>query len=65
MSSTLKKYIHKSNNRWIVQKHVDGKLKTFKSFKKLDDAIDYRNRLMENNWQEPPKTAEELEEEKK
>lgn len=64
MSSTLKKYIHKSNNRWIVQKHVDGKLKSFKSFKKLEDAIEYRNRLIENNWQELPKTAEELEEEK-
>lgn len=60
----LRKYIHKSNNRWIIQKHINGKLKSFKSFTKLDEAIEYRNRLMANNWQEPPKTPEEIEEEK-
>ena len=64
MSSTFRKYIHKSNNRWLVQKFIDGKLKSFKSFKNLNDAIEYRDKLIENNWQELPKTPEELEEEK-
>ena len=61
MSSSTRKYVHKANNRWVVQKHINGKLKSFKSFKKLNDAIDYRNRLIENNWKEPPKTKDEIE----
>ena len=57
--TTIRKYIHKANNRWLIQKHINGKLKSFKSFKKLDDAITYRNTLIQNNWQEPPTTPEE------
>lgn len=60
MNPSFRKYIHKAHNKWIVQKTINGKLKSFKSFKKLNDAIDYRDKLIENNWKELPETQEEI-----
>jgi hypothetical protein len=53
MSSALRKYVHRANNRWVVQKHIDGKLKSFKSFRTLNEALTYRDQLIQNNWQIP------------
>lgn len=54
----FRKYIHKANNRWVVQKTINGKLKAYKSFTKLNDAIQYRDQLIQNNWEEPPEETE-------
>lgn len=59
-----RKYVHKLGNRWGVQKHINGKLKTFKAFNTIAEAISYRDQLIANNWQEPPKTDEEIQAEK-
>ena len=58
MTSALRKYVHRANNRWVVQKHINGKLKSFKAFRKLNDAINYRDELIANNWEEPQEEIE-------
>lgn len=58
MCNTLRKYVHKQNNRWAVQKAIEGKLKTFKTFPSLNEALKYRDQLLKNNWQEPPEEKE-------
>lgn len=56
------KHIYYNNNKYIIQKSINGKNTYFKSFKKLDDAIEYRDKLIANNWKPLPSTEEEIEE---
>lgn len=56
------KHIYHINNKYVITKSVNGKNTYYKSFTKLDDAIDYRDKLIENNWEPLPVTAEEIEE---
>ena len=65
MTNHIRKYVHKQGKKWCVQKHINGKLRTFRRFSNLDDALDYRDRLVENNWEPLPLTDEEIEEENK
>lgn len=52
--NSLRKYVHKQGKRWAVQKHINGKLITFKTFRDLNEALAYRDKLVENNWQALP-----------
>ena len=58
----LPKYIRFNNNRYVITKWINGKCKYFKSFKTLGEAADYRNRLIDNNWEPLPLTDEEVRE---
>ena len=44
------KYIHKRNGLYYVQKHINGELKCFKGSKSLNEVVEFRDKLIENNW---------------
>ena len=44
------KYIHKRNGLYYVQKHINGELKCFKGSKSLNEIVEFRDKLIENNW---------------
>lgn len=44
------KYICKRNGLYYIQKHINGELKCFKSSKSLKETIEFRDKLIENNW---------------
>ena len=46
------KYIRKRNGLYYVQKHINGELKCFKSSKSLKEAVEFRDKLIENNWRD-------------
>lgn len=37
-------------DRFFVQRNIKGKYHHFGTFHKLKDAVDFRDKLMENNW---------------
>ena len=45
-----KQYIYRNGNGWRIQKKIDGELKQYGYYDKLEDAIKERNRLMESEW---------------
>ena len=55
-------YIRKRRNRYYIQKRINGRLKNFRPQSTLQEAIEYRDRLIANNWEEVPLTPEEQEE---
>ena len=59
----LPKNIYLVNNRYIITKHINGKHTYFKSFATLNEAVVYRNRLIENDWKPLDLTDEEILEE--
>ena len=46
------KYIRKRNGLYYVQKHINGELKCFKGSKSLKEAVEFRDKLIENNWRD-------------
>lgn len=54
------KHIYKLNGRFRVEKSINGKHKVFKTFSNVDDAIKYRDKLIDNNWEPLPLTSEEV-----
>ena len=46
------KYIRKRNGLYYVQKHINGELKCFKGSKSLKEVVEYRDKLIENNWRD-------------
>ena len=46
------KYIRKRNGLYYIQKHINGELKCFKSSKSLKEAVEIRDKLIENNWRD-------------
>lgn len=59
-NSHFHKYIFKVGNTYQIKKNINGKNKYFKSFDNLSDAIDYRDKLIANNWEKLPLTQEEI-----
>ena len=46
------KYIRKRNGIYFIQKHINGELKCFTGSKSLKEAIEFRDKLIENNWRD-------------
>lgn len=46
------KYITSQNNKWIIQKTVNGKVKSFGSFSDLDEARKHRDKCLQSDWDE-------------
>ena len=46
------RYIRKRNGVYFIQKHINGELKCFKSSKSLKEAVEFRDKLIENNWRD-------------
>ena len=46
------RYIYKRNGLYFVQKHINGGLKCFKSSKSLKETVEFRDKLIENNWRD-------------
>ena len=46
------RYIYKRNGLYFIQKHINGELKCFKSSKSLKEAVEVRDKLIENNWRD-------------
>ena len=44
------KYIQKRNGLYYIQKHINGELKCFNGSKSLKEAVELRDKLIENNW---------------
>ena len=44
------KYICKRNGLYFIQKCINGEMKCFKSSKSLKEAVEFRDKLIENNW---------------
>ena len=44
------KYIRKRNGIYFIQKHINGELKCFNGSKSLKEAVEYRDKLIKNNW---------------
>ena len=44
------KYIRKRNGIYFIQKYINGELKCFKGSKYLKEAVEIRDKLIENNW---------------
>lgn len=60
--SPIHKHIYKTGQSYTILKSIKGKRKYFKTFKTIDEAILYRDKLKANNWQPLPPTPEEIEE---
>ena len=45
-------YIYKRNGLYFIQKHINGELKCFKSSKSLKETVEFRDKLIENNWRD-------------
>ena len=49
------KHVYRSNsNKFVVSKSIDGKNKYFGTFETLHEAVQYRDRLIANNWEPLP-----------
>ena len=46
------RYIYKRNGLYFIQKHINGELKCFKSSTSLKEAVEFRDKLIENNWRD-------------
>ena len=46
------RYIYKRNGLYFIQKHINGELKCFKSSKSLKETVEFRDKLIENNWRD-------------
>ena len=44
------RYIRKRNGLYYIQKHINGELKCFNGSKSLKEAVELRDKLIENNW---------------
>ena len=55
----IHKHIYKTASGYSITKSINGKPTYFKSLKTLNEAIEYRDRLIANNWEPLPETPEE------
>lgn len=55
------KYIQKKKGSYVIEKRINGKLKYFKGSKSLKEVVEYRDKLIENNWDYERLRIEELE----
>lgn len=46
------KYIRKRNGLYYIQKHINGELKCFNGSKSLKETVEFRDKLIENNWRD-------------
>ena len=46
------RYIYKRNGLYFIQKHINGELKCFNCSKSLKEAVEFRDKLIENNWRD-------------
>ena len=46
------KYIQKRNGVYFIQKHINGEFKCFKCSKSLKEAVEFRDKVIENNWRD-------------
>ena len=46
------KYIRKRNGIYFIQKHINGEYKYFKGSNSLKEAVEFRDKLIENNWRD-------------
>ena len=46
------RYIYKRNGLYFIQKHINSELKCFKSSKSLKETVEFRDKLIENNWRD-------------
>ena len=44
------RYIRKRNGLYFIKKHINGEYKWFKGSKSLKEAVEYRDKLIKNNW---------------
>ena len=56
----LPKNIYLVQGRYVITKNINGKNTYFKSFKTLNEAMVYKRKLIDNNWEPLPLTDEEL-----
>lgn len=59
MRHAIHKHIYKTASGYSITKSINGKHIYFKSLKTLNEAIEYRDRLIANNWEPLPETPEE------
>ena len=58
------KYIHKTQHgTYIIVKSINGKMKSFGTYKTFDEACRIRDCLIDRNWKPLPKTDEQLQKE--
>ena len=57
--SRFHKHIYKTHNTYTIVKSINGTPVHFKSFKDINEAMEYRDYLVANNWEKPPETEEE------
>lgn len=53
--NTLKydmRYIYKSNGFYYIMKSINGEYKYFNGSTSLKEAVEFRNKLIENNWRD-------------
>lgn len=44
------RYIYKRNGLYFIKKHINGEYKWFKGSKSLKEAVEFRDKLIKNNW---------------
>lgn len=44
------KYIYKRNGLYYIRKCINGEMKYFKGSNSLKEAVEFRDKLIENNW---------------
>ncbi|MGI6448187.1 MAG: hypothetical protein ACOX01_06195 [Methanobrevibacter boviskoreani] len=64
MNNNIHKHIHKNNRGFSVVNRINGQLINFGTFNNLDEALDYRNYLEENDWFRNYDDNEDMKEEK-
>ena len=61
--TSINKHIYKTKcNTYTIFKQINNKKITFKTCKTLNEAIEYRDKLIANNWQPLEETPEEKQE---
>ena len=46
------RYIYKRNGFYYILKSIDGEYKYFKGSTSLKEAVEFRDKLIENNWRD-------------
>ena len=53
---------HRGKKPYVIKKKINGKLRRFGRYQKIEDAIRMRDKLIENNWEDFKKLKRELRE---
>ena len=46
----IDEFVYLKNDKYYVQKEIDGEIVIFGTFHKMDDAISFRNLCVKTNW---------------